>query len=380
MRQVFRHAAAVYRGWQTLVAAALILFLGAPGARADDARILNVYNWSDYVADDTVRNFERETGIKVHYDTFDANEALHAKLRAGHTGYDVVAPSAHWARRQIEGGWLKPLDKNRITTWNNLDPWLMGLLATSANDPGNDHVVPYLWGITTVGINIDRVRSALGNLPMPDDAWDLLFKPEYASRLSKCGISYLDSGDEVYPAALHYVGKPSFSHNKADYVVAQDMLMKVRPYVSQFSSSSYINGLADGSLCVVMGWSGDIALGGQRAKEARNGQRIVSLVPKSGAVMFFDTMAIPVDAPHPDNALRWISYIYRPDVQAAIVKKVLHNSAVRASDHLVPAEVHGIPGIFLTKEELARMEPQEAVPNNILRVRTRMFTAFKTGE
>lgn len=350
------------------------------GVCAEEPRVINVYNWSDYIGEDTIRNFERETGIKVNYDTFDSNEALHAKLRAGHTGYDVVSPSSHWARRQIEGGLLKRLDKSRLPAWNTLDPGLMTMLANAANDPGNNFVGPYVWGITTVGINIDKVKAVLGSMPMPDDAWDLVFKPAYVNRLKDCGVSFLDTGDDIYPAALHYIGKPSFSHNKADYVLAQQMLMAVRPFISEFSSSSYINGLADGSLCVVLGWSGDIAIAGQRAKEAHNGQRIAALVPKSGAVLYFDTMAIPVDAPHPENALRWINYIYRPDVQAGIVKKILHNSAVRASDKLVPADIHAIPGAFLTPDEVQRMEPQEAVPNPILRVRTRLFTAFKTGE
>jgi putrescine transport system substrate-binding protein len=348
-------------------------------AGAGDEKVLNVYNWSDYISDETIHNFERETGIKVNYDTFDSNEAVHAKLRAGHSGYDIVSPSAHWARRQIAAGLLMKLDKRRITTWGNLDPWVLQRLAVSANDPGNDYVVPYVWGLTTVGINVDKVKSVLGTMPWPDDAWDLLFKPEYMNRLRSCGVSFLDTADDVFPAALQYIGKSPYSHVKSDYPMAGRMLAAVRPDITVFSSSSYINGLADGSLCAVLGWSGDIAIAAQRAREARNGQHIDVLVPKSGAFMFLDTHAIPADAPHVDNAYKWLSYIYRPDVQAAIVKAALHNSAVRASDKLLPPELRTLSGLFFTPEELARVRPQETLPEDVLRARTRSFTSFKAG-
>lgn len=371
------------RGLRRAVGAAVALCMGlvaAPVPAADASKVLNVYNWSDYIGENTIRDFEKESGIKVNYDTFDSNEGLHAKLRAGHTGYDIVVPSSHWAKRQIEGGLLLKLDRSKITTFGNLDPWLLGQLAVSANDPGNNYIVPWLWGLTTVGINVDKVKAALGTTPMPDDAWDLLFKPEYASKLKKCGVSFLDTGDEVFPAAMHYLGRRGFSHDRADYEAAAKLLASVRPYITLFSSSGYINALADGSLCAVMGWSGDIAIAGQRAKEAKNGQKIISLVPKSGAYMYFDTMAIPVDAPHVENAYKWMSYIFRPEVQAGIVGKVMHSSAVRASDKLLPADVRSISGLFLKKEELARVSPPEALPDDVLRVRTRLFTAFKTGQ
>jgi putrescine transport system substrate-binding protein len=363
--------------------AALLTLLGAMATlawAADDSKVLNVYNWSDYIGENTIRDFEKETGIKVNYDTFDSNEALYAKLRAGHTGYDIVVPSSHWAKRQIEGHLLLKLDKSKITTYGNLDPWLMGELAVSAKDPGNNYVVPWLWGLSTVGINVDKVKAALGPLPMPENAWDLIFKPEYASRLTSCGLSLLDSGDEVFPAALHYLGRPGFSHDRADYEAAARLLKAMRPYVTLFSSSGYINGLADGSLCAVFGWSGDIAIAGQRAKEAHNGQKIIALVPKTGAYMFFDTMAIPVDAPHVENAYKWISYIYRPQVQAGIVNKVLHANPVRAADKLLNPDVRSSSSVFFKTEELAHVAPPEAIPDDMLRVRTRLFTAFKTGQ
>jgi len=368
------------RSGRRAMLALLLACLGAAGTTAgaaDDSKVLNVYNWSDYIGDDTIRQFERETGIKVNYDTFDSNEALHAKLRAGHTGYDIVVPSAHWARRQIDGKLLLPLDRSKIPNWKNLDPWLMKHIETF--DPGNRYLAPWAWGLTTVGINVDKVKAALGNLPMPDNAWDLIFKPEYSSRLKSCGLSVLDSGDEVFPAALRYLGLDGFSRKHEDYEAGSRLLEKLRPNVTLFSSSGYINGLADGSLCAVLGWNGDIAIAGERAKAAHNGQKVVALVPKGGSYIYFDTMAIPVDAPHIENAYKWIDFIYRPEVQAGIVNKIDHANPVRAADRLVRPEVRAIPGIFLKGEELDRAIPPGLVPDEVLRWRTRYYTTFKTG-
>ncbi|MFO0298461.1 MAG: extracellular solute-binding protein, partial [Pseudomonadota bacterium] len=219
---------------------ALVVSLAAFGAAAqEEEKVLNVYNWSDYIAEDTIRNFERETGIKVRYDNFDNNEIVHAKLVAGKTGYDIVIPSSNWAKLQIDGGLLRKLDKSQLPNLRFMDPAVQAQLAKM--DPGNDYMVNWLWGFTTVGINVDKVRAALGNLPMPDNAWDLVFKPEYISRLKSCGVSFLDSATEVVPAALHYLGKPSFSKSPADYAAAAQLLRSVRPHVTLFSSSGYIN-------------------------------------------------------------------------------------------------------------------------------------------
>ncbi len=357
-----------------------LLLCCLPARADDDAKVLNVYNWSDYIGENTIRDFEKETGIKVNYDTFDGNEVLYAKLRSGHSGYDVVVPSAHWAKREIEGHLLLELDKSKITTYGNLDPWLMGEIAVAAKDPGNRYVVPWLWGATTVGINVAKVKEALGPLPMPDDAWDLIFKPEYASRLKSCGLSVLDTGDDVFPAALRYLGRPGFSHDRADYEAAAQLLAKLRPSVTMFSSSGYINGLADGSLCAALGWNGDIGMSTQRAKAAHNGQKVEALVAKGGEYMYFDTMAIPADAKHVENAYKWMSYIYRPEVQAGIVNKVIHANPVRAADKLISADVRSVPGVFLKGDQIKKLAPQEALPDDILRLRTRLFTAFKTGQ
>jgi putrescine transport system substrate-binding protein len=223
------------------------------------------------------------------------------------------------------------------------------------------------------------VKSALGGLPMPADAWDLVFKPEYLSRLKSCGVSFLDSADEVFPAALKYLGKPPFSGSQADYREAATLLSRIRPYVTLFSSSGYINEIASGAVCLAIGWNSDFAIAASRAKEARNGQNIQILFPKSGALLFFDTMAIPADAPHPNNAYLWMSYIYRPEVQAGIVDKVFAASAVRASDKFVRPEVVANRALLVRGEDLEKLVPPDAVSNDIRRLRTRLYTTFKTG-
>ncbi len=361
----------------SLLAAVPLAIASTSAVQAADEKVLNIYNWSDYIGDDTIANFEKETGIKVRYDTFDSNETLHAKLVAGKTGYDVVVPSSNWAKIQGEGGLLTKLDKSKIATYANLDPYVMKSLAKM--DPGNQYIVPWLWGITTIGINVDKLKAALGNTPMPDNVWDLIFKPEYISKAKSCGVSVLDSGDEVFPAALRYLGKPPYSKNPADYQEAAKLLSSIRPYVTLFSSSGYINELAGGSLCLVLGWNGDISIAQARAKEAKNGNNIQVLLPKTGAVEFFDTMAIPVDAVHVDNAYKWISYILRPEVNASLVNKVLYANPVPASAKFIKPEVANNKAVFMSPEDLSHMVAPDAVSSDIRRVRTRAYTSFKTG-
>jgi len=304
------------------IAAASALLLAGPARAQEEEKVLNIYNWSDYIADDTIANFEKETGIKVRYDVFDSNEILHAKLVAGKTGYDIVVPSSYWAKIQADGGLLRKLDKSQLPNLKNMDPAVQAQLASL--DPGNQYLVNWLWGYTTVGINVDKVKAALGGMAMPENAWDLVFKPEYISKLKSCGVSFLDSPTDIVPAALHYLGKPAFSRNQADYQGVAPLLKSVRPYVTLFSSSGYINDMASGSICVALGWSGDINIAKQRAIEGKTGQNIQALIPSTGGVLFFDTMAIPADAPHPNNALKWINYIMRPEVDASLTNKVFY--------------------------------------------------------
>ncbi|NUZ04359.1 polyamine ABC transporter substrate-binding protein [Piscinibacter koreensis] len=364
-------------------AAVVAAALATGAASAAEPKVLNVYNWSDYIAEDTIRNFEKETGVKVNYDNYDTNEILHAKLVAGQTGYDIVVPGAHFAKQQIEAGLLQKLDRSKLTNWGNLDPTLLKQLATV--DPGNQYLVDWMWGYVTVGINVPKVKAALAAapaLPMPDNAWSLIFDPKYASRLKTCGVNFLDSASEVLPVAMMYVGKPPYSQNAGDYDAAAKMLQQVRPYVTRFSSSGYINDLAGGQLCAVMGFSGDINIARARALQAAPKQpaAIEALIPKGGATLFFDTMAIPKDAKNVENAHLFINYILRPEVAASLTNKVFYANPNAASLKFVSKDVAQNKTIFLSAEDKARMTPPDAVPQAIRRVQTRIFTNFKAGK
>jgi putrescine transport system substrate-binding protein len=339
--------------------------------------VLNIYNWSDYIAEDTIKNFEKETGIKVRYDTFDNNEILHAKLVAGKTGYDIVVPSSNWAAIQIAGGLMLKLDKSKIPNYKNLDASIMGSL--SKLDPGNQHIIPWLWGFTTVGINVDKVKAALGNMPMPANPYDLVFDEKYISKLKSCGVSFLDSASEIVPVVLHYQGKYAYSRNAADYREALPLLQKIRPHVTLFSSSGYINDMAGGSICVALGWSGDINIARQRAIDGKTGQNIQALIPPGGAVPFFDTMGVPNDAPNVENAYKFINYILRPEVHASLSNKVFYANPNKESLKFVKKEVAENPTVFLKEADAKKLVPVDSVPNDIRRSITRIFTSFKTG-
>ena len=350
--------------------------LAASSAQAQEEKVLNVYNWSDYIAVDTIQNFEKETGIKVRYDTYDNNEILHAKLVAGKTGYDVVVPSSTFARLQIDGGLLTKLDKAQLPNLKNLDPDIQAQIANI--DPGNEHLVNWLWGYTTIGINTAKVKAALGSEPMPDNVWELFFNPKYISKLKTCGVSVLDSATEVLPAALHYLGKNPFSKSAADYQAAGALLKSVRPYVTLFSSSGYINDMAGGSICMALGWNGDINIARKRAIEGKTGQDIVAFVPKNGGILFFDMMAIPVDAAHPKNAHAFINYIMRPEVHSALTNKVFYANPNKESRKFIIADVANNPSVFPTSAEMAKMVAPQALSNDVRRLATRTYTGFKT--
>ena len=356
--------------------AALALATTAAQSQQEE-KILNIYNWSDYIAEDTIRNFEKETVIKVRYDNFDNNEIVHAKLVAGKTGYDLIVPSSNWAKLQLDGGLLSKLDKSKLPNLKFLDPAVQAQLARM--DPGNDYMVNWLWGFTTVGINVDKVKAALGPMPMPENAWDLIFKPEYISKLKSCGVSFLDSATEVVPAALHYLGKPSFSKNPSDYAAAAQLLKQVRPHITLFSSSGYINDMAGGSICVALGWSGDINIARQRAIDNKTGNNIEALIPKTGGLLFFDVMVIPVDAPRPGNAHKFINYVLRPEVHAGLTNKVFYANPNLASKKFVKKEVAESPTVFLSPDDLKKLSSPDAVPQDIRRVQTRIFTSFRAN-
>ncbi|MGC3996907.1 MAG: polyamine ABC transporter substrate-binding protein [Anaeromyxobacter sp.] len=364
----------------TLLRRSLVLLVAltlAGSAGADEPKILNVYNWADYIGADTLERFTKETGIKVRYDNFDSNEILNAKLVAGKSGYDVVVPSSYWAKQQASAGLLLKLDKSQLPNLKNLDPMLQEQLAKL--DPGNNYVVPWLWGYTTIGVNVGKVKKALGDLPMPENAWDLLFKPEYVSKLKKCGVSIVDAPTEVVPPALHYLGKPAYSNDLKDYQGVPALLASIRPYITQFSNAGYIDDLANGNLCLVMGYSGDINIARRRAIENKSGQDIQALIPKTGGIVFVDAMAIPADAPHPRNAHLFINFILRPEIHAGLTNTVFYANPNKASLPFVKPEVAGEKSVFVSPEDLRKMAMPDVLSNESKRHMTRLYTRFRTG-
>ncbi len=353
----------------------------APQAAAAPAnteeKVLNIYNWPDYITEDMVANFEKESGIKVNYQTFENNEALQAKLIAGNSGYDLVVPGAVFAKSQIEAGLLRPLDKAQIPNLANLDGSIMAKLEKV--DPGNTHLVPWAWSFTTVGINKGKVTKALGSTPMPENAWDLVFNPTYTSKLKSCGIAYLDSPTEVMPPALHYLGKDAYSADTADHKAAGEMLAKVRKDIRLFSSTM-IDDLAGGKACVALGWAGDINIARGRAIENKSGQEIEALLPKTGGLLFFDNLAIPKDAKHPNNAMAFINYFLKPEVSASLTNELSYPTANKASVAQVTPEVGQNKSVFLDEDNLKLAVSPSSLSNATRESLTSVYTAFKQGK
>jgi putrescine transport system substrate-binding protein len=342
-----------------------------------EEKVLNIYNWPDYVAKDLIANFEAETGIKVNYQTFENNEGLQAKLVAGNTGYDIVVPGSVFVKAQIDAGLLKKLDKSQIANYKNLDSNLMGKLVSV--DPGNEYVIPWAWSFTTVAINKAKVAKALGSTPMPENAWDLVFNPTYTSKLKSCGIAYLDSPTEILPPALHYIGKNAYSEDAADHKAAGEMLAKVRKDIRLFSSTM-IDDLAGGKACVALGWAGDFNQAAARAEENKSGIQIEVLLPKTGGLIFFDTLAVPADAKHPNNAMAFINYYLKADVSASQTNELGYPTANKDSVALVTPEVAQNKAVFPDEANLALMVPPAALGNATRESMTAVFTSFKKGK
>ena len=350
----------------------------APAAEAnDEEKVLNIYNWADYIPADMVTNFEKETGIKVNYQTFENNEGLHAKLVAGNSGFDLVVPGAVFAKSQIEGGLLMKLDKARIPNLGNLDPAIMGKLA--AVDPANDYLVPWAWSYTSVGINKAKVAKALGSMPMPENAWDLVFNPTYTAKLKSCGIAYLDSPTEVIPPAMHYLGKNPYSNDPADHKAAGEMLAKVRPHIRMFTSTM-IDDLAGGKACVALGWAGDMNIARARAQENKNGNEIEVLLPKNGGLIFIDSLAMPKDAQHPKNAALFINYYLRPEISATQTNEMSYVTANKASAELVKPEIRDNKTIFLDAENMEKLVSPSSFSNEARESMSNVYTQFKKGK
>jgi putrescine transport system substrate-binding protein len=349
----------------------------APEAAPAEEKVLNIYNWPDYIPEGMIAAFEKETGIKVNYDTFETNEALHAKLVAGNTGYDIVVPGTTFAKPQIEGGFYQALDKSKIPNYANLDESVMAVLTKA--DPGNQHLVPWAWSFTTVGINKTKVEKALGGMAMPENAWDLVFKPEYTSKLKSCGIAYLDSPTEIIPVALHYIGKDAYSNDPADYKAATDMLAKVRKDVRLFSSTM-IDDIAGGKACVAIGWAGDINIAAQRAVENKSKDVIEALLPSTGALSFFDTMAVTKDAKHPNNAHAFINFFLKPENGAAMGNEMSYNAGNKAALPLVAPEMAANKTIFVEAAYMPKMIQPSSWTNEARETMATAYNGFKKGK
>ncbi|HTC17644.1 MAG TPA: polyamine ABC transporter substrate-binding protein [Stellaceae bacterium] len=360
--------------WAWVLAAAVL----TSAAGAAEEKRLNIYNWSDYIADNTVPDFEKATGIQVNYDVYDSNEVLEAKLLAGHSGYDLVVPSAMpYLARQIQAGIYLKLDKSQLKNYANLDPQI---LAAAANaDPGNLYGVPYMWGTDGLGYNPAKVKAALGP-DAPVDSWKLLFDPNNAKKLQSCGISILDSAQDVFPAALVYLGRDPSSRDPADLEAAAKAVDAIRPYVRKFNSSEYINDLANGDVCLAFGYSGDVVQAKARASEAKNGVDIAYAIPKEGAMLWIDMMAIPKDAPHPGNALAFIDDVLQPETAAAISNAVAYANPNLKATALVAAKLRNDPGIYPPASVRARLFFDKPASPDYERARTRAWTRVKTGE
>jgi putrescine transport system substrate-binding protein len=340
------------------------------------ANELNVYNWSDYIGETTVADFEKETGIKVRYDTYDGNETLEAKLAVGNTGYDVVFPSSSFFARQIKQGFYLKLDKSKLDNWKNLDPFVLQNI--DDHDPGNEYAVPYMWGTNGFTYNVDLIKQRLPDAPV--DSLRMIFDPEVVSKFQDCGVSWLDSPEDVYQLALAYMGKDPMSQNPDDIVAANEMLMKARPFVKAFDAQQYLNGLPNGDVCLAMTWSGDYAVAATRAEEAGIEIALAYTVPAEGSNIWFDAMLIPDDAPHPENAHKFLNYMMRPEVAAAATNYIYYANANEASKQFVNKDILEDPAIYPDAETMKRMFPAVVRSEDLQRVITREWTKLKTGQ
>jgi putrescine transport system substrate-binding protein len=347
----------------------------AAGAAAAQDRVVNVYNWSDYIDEEVLDEFTAETGIKVVYDVYDNNDIVETKLLAGGSGYDIVVPTDSNMSRQIKAGTLMRLDKSKLPNLVHMWPFIMERLA--AYDPGNEHAVNYMWGTSGLGVNVDKVRERLGDIDL--NTWDLLLKPEYAAKLADCGIHVLDAPEDVIQSTLQYLGINPDSKDTADIEKAGEVLKAVRPYIQKFHSSEYINALANGDICLAMGYSGDILQARDRAAEADNGVTIEYVIPKEGALMWFDSFVIPADAPHPDEAHAFIDFMMRPEVAAKNSNYVFYANGNLDSQPLLNEDVIGDEAIYPGQETLDRLFNSTTYDPRSQRVLTRLWTNLKAG-
>jgi len=364
----------------TLISAMLVTACsqqrGTPdGGPPTEEKLLNLYIWSDYLAPDTISNFEKQTGIQVEVSNYGSNEELEAKLSSGHSGYDIVVPSAPFLERQLKAGLYLALDKSKLPNLKNMDPEIQRRLAQ--HDPQNAHAVLHMWGTGGIGYNVDKVKAAMPNAPL--DSWALIFDPEVVKNFQKCGITVTDSASEMYAMVLIALGKNANSQKPEDLAAATDALMRLRPFVRYVDTQRMISDLANGEVCLAVGYSGDILQAASRAKENETGQKVAYSIPKEGTIMWFDSYAIPADAPHPGNAHQFINYMLQPEVIAAVTNIVHYPNGNSAARQFVSKEILEDPSIYPPPEVMAKLVPVLAVSEESTRLMTRGWQKFTTG-
>ena len=347
------------------------------GVAQAEEKVLHIYNWSDYIAEDTLENFQKETGIKVVYDVFDSNETLEAKLLAGKSGYDVVVPSNNFLAKQIKAGVYEELDRSKLPNWKNLDTDLLKAVG-DASDKDNKHAFPYMWGSIGIGYNPEKVKAALGVDKI--DSWDVVFKPENIAKLKSCGVSFLDAPTEMIPAALHFLGKPSDSTKKEDLKAAEDLFLKIRPSITYFHSSKYIGDMANGNICVAVGYSGDLEQSKARAHEAGDKVKVDYVIPKEGAGTFYDMVAIPKDAENVEGAYKFMTFLQKPEIMAEITNAVRFPNGNAAATPLVDKDITSDPGVYPPADVLAKLYAIADLPAATQRILTRSWTKIKSGK
>ena len=356
-----------------LATAALLL---VPAAASAQEKVVNVYNWSDYIGEGVLDDFTKETGIKVVYDVYDSNEMLETKLLAGGSGYDIIVPSDRNLARMIQAGVVQKLDKSKIPNLVNVWPAIAERLATY--DPGNEYAVNYMWGTTAIGYNVDKIKERMPDAPV--DSWDMIFNPGVVAKFADCGVQVLDSPDDLIPSALNYLGLDPNSKNPEDLQKAGDLLKSIRPSIQKFHSSEYINGLANGDICMAVGYSGDVLQARDRAAEAGNGVNIAYSIPKEGALIWLDAMSIPADAPHVDEAHAFINFMNKPEIAARNSNYVFYANGNLASQALLDEAVKSDPGIYPDEATFAKLFATTAGNPREQRELTRIWTEVKTGQ
>jgi putrescine transport system substrate-binding protein len=357
--------------------AVALVALGGCGPQAPpgtEEKVLHIYNWADYIGKSTISGFERRTGIQVVYDTYDADETLEAKMMAGDSGYDVVSTSTDYFARQIKAGIYQKLDRSKLSNWKNLDPHVLAI--ESQADPGNQYAMPYLRHVNGFAYNVDMIRARMPDAPV--DSLDMIFKPQIIAKFADCGVSFLDSPEDVLQLALNYLHLDPNSTSPEDYHRAQQLLLAVRPYVKAFDSTEYMNGLVNREFCISMSWSGDYSTVLARARSAGVKLNLAFTVPKEGANASFDALLIPADAPHPQNALKFLNYILEPRVIAAITNDIHYGNDNLAANPYVDPGILDDPAVYPTQAVEARLYQSAEVGPALERLRTRTWTRIKT--